>query len=156
MTTTSVCNNLNADPKILENLSRLNTTLLNLAKDMLIDIEKLSVEDMKLSGEVDHLKSSISQQIKKLKHDKNQFDKGKTDNLENGEYDEDEDEDEDDEDEPCAEARAMPCPRVRPPCSVTSGSAPLRGEPSAEAEEREGCCKGGQEAAPARASASCR
>lgn len=79
MTNTSTCNNINVDPKILNNLSYLNNKLLNLAKKLLLDIEVLAKKDESLKYKLDEIKNNISNHVTNLKNDKT--------HLHNGEYD---------------------------------------------------------------------
>jgi len=70
MLKTSQCNNLNIDPKILNNLSYLNNRLINLAKKLLLDIKKLSTEDKSVKQELNQLKNNITNNITNLENDK--------------------------------------------------------------------------------------
>lgn len=79
MTDESTCNRLNVDPKILDNLTKLNRKLLTLAKELLVDANNLAVTDIELKYKLDDLKSDISSKISNLENDKTQFKMGKYD-----------------------------------------------------------------------------
>ena len=81
MSQTSQCNNLNVDPKILNNLSYLNNRLTTLAKKLLVDIEKLSTEDQHLKQELNQLKQNISNNITNLEKDKHSLNINSTENT---------------------------------------------------------------------------
>lgn len=74
MTNTSTCNNINVDPKILNNISYLNNKLLNLAKKILEDIEILSKKDISLKYKLDKIKTNISNHVSNLENDKTHLD----------------------------------------------------------------------------------
>tara|TARA_B100001093_G_C26772053_1_gene990686 strand:+ start:99 stop:1271 length:1173 start_codon:yes stop_codon:yes gene_type:complete len=77
MSEKSICNVLNVDPKLLENLSMLNEKLISLAKELLIDTEKLSVTDKNIKDKLNKLQSEIQNKIKVLEKDKSEFSDGK-------------------------------------------------------------------------------
>ena len=80
MSQTSQCNKLNVDPKILNNLSYLNTKLTNLANKLLIDIKNLSTEDQTLKQELNQLKKNIKNNITNLEKDKQSLNINNTEN----------------------------------------------------------------------------
>jgi len=74
MTKSSICNTLNIDPKILDNLSNLNEKLLNLAKKLLVNIEQLKTEDKSIKTNLAQIKNNISSTVNNLQNDKTNFD----------------------------------------------------------------------------------
>ena len=73
LTKKSLCNRLNVDPKILQNLASLNDKLLTLAKELLVDTKNLAVTDVNLKKQLETLNSKMSNHINSLENDKQQF-----------------------------------------------------------------------------------
>ena len=73
LTKKSLCNRLNVDPKILQNLADLNDKLLTLAKELLVDTKNLAVTDVTLKKQLETLNSKMSNHISSLENDKQQF-----------------------------------------------------------------------------------
>lgn len=65
----SMCNRLNADPKLLENVQKLNKKLTTLGKELLVDIGKLSVKDIQTQSKIDATRNEVSQKLAELKKD---------------------------------------------------------------------------------------
>ena len=70
MTEQSMCNRLNIDPKLLKNVETLNKKLISLAKELLIDTEKLTVTDVQQRQQLQKLRSDIQTKIGTLEKDK--------------------------------------------------------------------------------------
>ena len=90
MTEKTMCNRLNVDPKLLRNVAMLNEKLISLAKELLIDTEKLAVTDVELKHQLQKLRSEIQNKIGTLETDKTKLTTGRHDisnkfnpNLEN-------------------------------------------------------------------------
>lgn len=74
----SMCNRLNADPKLLENVQKLNKKLTTLGEELLIDIAKLSVNDIQTQKKLDETRNKIHESLAKLKKENS--------GLENGDF----------------------------------------------------------------------
>lgn len=63
----SMCNRLNADPDLLNNVQKLNKKLTTLGKELLVDIDKLSIKDIQTQIKIDETRNEIHNSLKKLK-----------------------------------------------------------------------------------------
>lgn len=67
------CNRLNADPTLLKDLASLNDRLLTLAKQLLVDTEKLSTTDTTLKAQLKTLGKKATKLMNNLEHDRKEF-----------------------------------------------------------------------------------
>ena len=74
----SMCNRLNADPKLLENVQKLNKKLTILGQKLLIDIAKLSIRDVNTQMKIDDTRRIITNKLNELKKE--------NDGLNNGDF----------------------------------------------------------------------
>lgn len=72
----SMCDRLNADPKLLENVQKLNKKLTTLGEELLVDISKLSVKDIKTQEKINSTRNEISEKLKDLKKDNHGLNNG--------------------------------------------------------------------------------
>lgn len=72
----SMCNRLNADPKLLENVQKLNKKLTTLGEELLIDISKLSIKDIETQKKISETRNKIHDSLTKLKKENKGLDNG--------------------------------------------------------------------------------
>ena len=77
MTEKSMCNRLNVDPKLLRNVATLNDKLISLAKELLVDTQRLAVTDVQLQHKLHKLRGEIQTKIETLEQDKKTFTTGR-------------------------------------------------------------------------------
>jgi hypothetical protein len=73
LTEQSMCNRLNVDPIILQNLAMLNDKLLKLGQELLRDTMNLGVTDNRLKAQINKLNLDLTKQINNLKEDRHEF-----------------------------------------------------------------------------------
>ena len=73
ITETSLCNTLNVDPKIVQNLGDLNDRLLTLGKELLADTIKLADKDTNVKAQLDDFNLNMTNQLNKLQQDRVQL-----------------------------------------------------------------------------------
>lgn len=72
----AICSRLNVDPELLRNVQDLNKKLVSLAKDLLTDIEKISVTDSKTQQEISEMRNNINEKIQQLEGDQLELQNG--------------------------------------------------------------------------------
>tara|TARA_Y100000816_G_scaffold292437_1_gene287693 strand:+ start:5016 stop:6239 length:1224 start_codon:yes stop_codon:yes gene_type:complete len=72
----SMCNRLNADPKLLENVQKLNKKLTRLGGELLLNIGKISVKDIQSQIKINNTRREISNKLKELKKENEGLDNG--------------------------------------------------------------------------------
>lgn len=79
MTSTDECQQLKVDPKIMQKMTALNNKIEKLAKDMLIELDDLAIEDMELNMVMNDERAKLNNYIHRISEDKIKLNQYNTD-----------------------------------------------------------------------------
>ena len=75
----SLCSALNVDPSLLENLEKINKKLIELGKEILIDIQKLKISDFVTERKIQNTRDTINRKLVELQKDESEIQSGNLD-----------------------------------------------------------------------------
>ena len=75
----TICNNLNVDPQLLTTIANLKKQIVELGKDMIVDIQKLRVNDAVTQLKINQTREIIKKKIEELEKDENDIATGNLD-----------------------------------------------------------------------------